>query len=292
MRCIIIPLLVISCSGATYECITQECKFDLKVTTNSTYIDPFIITRNMAETQTQVSSYVTQTVNTTLGVLQIITNPSSPNPVGAFVGGGTGNKAILQLNQFHLLKLSDLTYVDIEYKINFAGGANVPYLNFTIDLDCILDEDVNVLTLAQIRSRRRIIVLHSLFSTQVGPDADGFKVYSATQATAAWAIVGTPTLGMAQNPSSYGTLSSFDFSSYPQACIINGVSGDGGLPRNLSNPACVTGAGLPGTASADCGKSMAGIFVNMGDSTNLVNYDIYIKRIRINSNTVSFKENY
>ena len=75
---------------------------------------------------------------------------------------GQGNKAILQLTQFDKLKLSDLNYVDIEYKTIIADGGNVPYLNFylnlVVDLDCIFDEDFSVLTLSQLRARRRIIV--------------------------------------------------------------------------------------------------------------------------------------
>ena len=258
MKALILLSLLIGCTGQTYECFTEKrCDFDFKKTETSVYIDPYIITKSIAEGQPQLNSNIIQTVNTTLGVLQIDTLASPPNAVGAFVGGGTGNKAILQLNQFNALKLSDINYIDVEYKMIISGGGNVPYLNLVVDLDCIFDEDVNVLTLTQLRARRRIIVWHSLFSGTTTATDNGFTLYSSTSAQNGFAIVGTPQLGMSANPTTYQTLNQFDYATYPNACIVNGVNGDGGLPRNMLNPVCVTGAALPGTASADCGKNMA-----------------------------------
>lgn len=286
---------ILHCSGQTYQCFTSdapECQYKLKTETTSTYIDPYIITKAIAEGQPQINSNITQTVNSLLGVMEITTTASPANAVGSFVGGGVGNKAILQLTQFNTMKLSDINYVDIEYQTIISGGGNVPYLNFVIDLDCIFDEDVNTLTLAQLRARRRILVWHSLFAGNAVSTSGGFTLYSSTTAQNGFAIVGAPQLGMSSNPVSYQTLDQFDYATYPNACIVNGVNGDGGLPRNLSNPVCVTGAGLPGTASADCGKNMSGIFINIGDSGNLANYSVQIKKITIKDKTVSFREIY
>lgn len=289
---LLIALLILRCVGQTYVCfsdpIPESCKFDIR----SQYIDPYIITRSIAEGQPQMNSNITQTVNTTLGVLEVTTTASPPNAVGSFVGGGTGNKGILQLNQFNAIKLSDINYVGIEYKTIVAGGGNVPYLNLVVDLDCIFDEDVSVLTLTQLRARRRIIVWHSLFAGSNSTDAGGFTKYESYSNQNGFAIVGAPQLGMSANPSSYQTLNQFDFATYPNACIINGVNGDGGLPRNLSNASCVTGTGLPGTASADCGKNMSGIFVNVGDSMNTVDYSVQIRNIWIKDKVISFREIY
>lgn len=287
---------LISCSGNTYQCFVDNppsiCEYDINKKTIKTELNPYIITRAIAEGQEQINSNITQTVNTTLGVLEVTTHPSIPNAVGRFVGGGTGNKAILQLNQFNTLKLSEINYVSIEYKTIIAGGGNVPYLNLVVDLDCIFDEDVATLTLTQLRARRRVIVWHSLFAGSNSTDADGFTKYESNSNQNGFAIVGTPQLGMSANPVSYQTLSQFDFTSHPNACIVNGVNGDGGLPRNLNNPVCITGAGLPGTTSADCGKNMAGIFVNIGDSMNTSNYSVQIRNIWIKDKTISFREIY
>lgn len=286
------------CTGQTYVCFTEnppvQCYFNSNSSVNTTnaYIDPYIITKAIAEGQPQINSNITQTVNATLGVMEITTAASPLNPVGSFVGGGRGNKAILQLSQFNTLKLSDLNYVAIEYKTVIAGGGNIPYLNFAVDLDCIFDEDLNTLNLTQLRSRRRIIVWHSLFAATTSTDANGFTKYESTAAQNGFAIVGTPLLGMSSNPSSYQTLSQFDFTTYPNACIFNGVNGDGGLPRNTSNGACNTGAALPGTASADCGKNMSGIFVNIGDSMNTSLYSVQIRNIWIQDKIISFREIY
>lgn len=287
-----------NCTGQTYVCFTQNppanCYFNtnMSLNTSNTVIDPYIITKAIAESQPQINSNIIQTVNTTLGVMEITTISSPPNPIGSFVGGGTGNKAILQLNQFNTIKLSEINYVAIEYKTIIAAGGNVPYLNFVIDLDCIFDEDVSALTLTQIRARRRVVVWHSLFSGTNLTDANGFTKYESTSNQNGFAIVGAPQLGMSPNPSSYQTLSQFDFITYPNACIVNGVNGDGGLPRNTTNGTCNTGAGLPGTASADCGKNMSGIFVNIGDSTNTALYSVQIKNIWIKDKVISFREVY
>jgi len=291
-----ILLLILNCAGQTYQCFgdapPKSCEFEFKKDTSTAYIDPYIITKAIAEGQPQINSNITVTVNSTLGVVEITTSASPLNPVGSFVGGGQGNKAILQLNQFDRMKLSDLNYVDIEYKTIIAGGGNVPYLNFVVDLDCVFDEDLSVLTLTQLRARRRVIVWHSLFAGSSTATDSGFTKYSSANSQNGFAIVGTPQLGMSANPSSYQTLSQFDFTTYPNACIVNGVNGDGGLPRNTSNATCNTGAALPGTASADCGKNMAGIFVNTGDSMNTANYSVQIRKITIKDKTISFREVY
>lgn len=289
-------LLILNCAGQTYQCFVEPlpkaCEFDINSTKPSAYIDPYIITKAIAEGQPQINSNITMTVNSTLGVVEITTSASPLNPVGSFVGGGQGNKAILQLNQFDKLKLSDLNYIDIEYKTIIAGGGNVPYLNLVVDLDCIFDEDLNVLTLSQLRARRRVVVWHSLFAGSSVATDNGFTIYSSSNTQNGFAIVGAPQLGMSANPSSYQTLNQFDFTTYPNACIINGVNGDGGLPRNTSNATCNTGAALPGTASADCGKNMTGIFVNTGDSMNTANYSVQIRKITIKDKTISFREIY
>lgn len=301
MKWIFLSLLVsflINCTGQTYICFTQnppsQCYFNTNnsVNTTNTYIDPYIITKAIAEGQPQINSNIIQTVNTALGVMEITTSASPLNPIGSFVGGGRGNKAILQLTQFNTLKLSEINYVAIEYKTIIAAGGNVPYLNFVVDLDCIFDEDISALTLTQIRARRRILVWHSLFSGSNSTDADGFTKYESTPNQTGFAIVGAPLLGMSSNPSSYQTLTQFDFATYPNACIINGVNGDGGLPRNLSKPACVTGAALAGTDSADCGKDMSGIFINIGDSMNTLLYSVQIRKVWIKDKTISFREIY
>jgi len=293
----LILLLLFNCAGQTYNCFissSSECQFDLKTNNlnSNSAIDPYVITRSIAEGQFQINSNITMTVNSVLGVVEITTAASSLNPIGSFVGGGRGNKAILQLNQFNRLKLSELNYIGIEYKTIIASGGNVPYLNLVIDLDCVFDEDVNALTLNELRARRRIIVWHSLFAGSNSTDVNGFTKYESYSNQNGFAIVGAPQLGMSANPSNYQTLNQFDFTTYPDACIINGVNGDGGLPRNVSNPVCNTGASLAGTVTADCGKNMNGIFVNVGDSMNTSNYSVQIKNIWIKDKKISFRETY
>ena len=281
--------LLLNCTGQTYDCFVHEC-FDLRQKQTERVLDPWIIYKFQAQEQTQVSSNSFFTISGKIATLK--TTASSAKPIGSFVGGGNGNKAIIQIHQFNGLKLSDVASVSIVYKTITQSGGNIPYFNFSIDVDSANDEDYNTLTISQLRTRRRIIVMHTLSSAQSGPDADGFTTYTSTPSTSAWAIVGTPLLGLNQNPISYGPLNTFDYATYPNAIVLNDRSADGGLPRDLSDPYCVTGAGLPGTHLSKCGKYHTGVFINVGDSTNLTDYEFQIKSVTINSNTVTFSDQY
>jgi hypothetical protein len=72
-------------------------------------------------------------------VLSITTPATAANPVGQFVGGGTGNKGIVQLDGFDGLKLSDLAGVELDAKMVTGGTSNF-YMNFLVDLDCVKNE--------------------------------------------------------------------------------------------------------------------------------------------------------
>lgn len=57
----LILLLLFNCSGQTYNCFistSKECEFDLKINSlnSNSEIDPYIITRSMAENQPQINS--------------------------------------------------------------------------------------------------------------------------------------------------------------------------------------------------------------------------------------------
>ncbi|MFM7331304.1 MAG: hypothetical protein ACKO1L_06540 [Brachymonas sp.] len=76
---------------------------------------------------------------------------------------------------------------------------------------------------------------------------------------------------------------------YPNACIVDGVSADGGLPRNLTIPACVTGAALPTTASAACGQAHKGALILLGDSNSLAAKTYQVKRVKIKDRVIVFR---
>lgn len=247
---------------------------------NSLFIDqPALATMTQANSVTL--SIVTDGSGTK--VLSMLTPATGLQPIGAYVGGGRGNKGILEVGGFDGLKLSDMGSVELDAKFG-SGTAGNFYMNFLVDLDCVKNEDLNVLTIADIRINRRIIVwIPGAGSLQ----PDGYTRYSVTPTDSAWLIVGSPTLSMGQNPS--GPATALGLSGFPNACIVDGVSADGGLPRNTSNAACVTGAALPTTASAACGAPHKGALVLIGDSNNTAAKEYLVKRIKIQDRVVTFR---
>ncbi len=216
-------------------------------------------------------------------VLSISTPATSLQTTGTFVGGGRGNKAIAQLDGFGGLKLADLAGVELDAKLVTGGTGNF-YMNFLVDLDCVKNEDVNTMTIADIRANRRVIV----WIPGAGVlQPDGYTRYNVAPTDAQWLIVGSPTLGMGANPS--GPATALGLTGFPNACIVDGVSADGGLPRNLNQPACVTGAALPTTASAACGVGHKGALILLGDSNNTAAKSYNIKRVKIKERVIVFR---
>jgi hypothetical protein len=220
-------------------------------------------------------------------VLVISTPATSQQATGTFVGGGRGNKGIVQLDGFDGLKVADLGAVELDATMVTGGTLNF-YMNFIVDLDCVKNEDVTTMTIADIRASRRIMVWNPGAGV-IQPD--GYTRYSTSASAADWRIVGNPPLGFGLNPSGIAAAltPTFSLAGYPNACIVDGVSADGGLPRNLNVPACVTGAALPTTASASCGVGTKGALILLGDSNNITAKTYKIKRVKIKDREVVFR---
>ena len=214
-------------------------------------------------------------------VLVMATPATAPSAAGRYVGGGTGNKVVIGLEGFDGLKLADLGTVELDAKL-VGGGTSNFYMNFLVDLDCSKDEDLSVLSIAQLRERRRIIV----WIPGVGVlQADGYSRYSVAATDAQWLIVGSPSLGMGVNPS--GPATALGLTGFPNACIVDGVSADGGLLRNQSIPACVSAAALPTSALAQCGLPHMGAMVLLGDSVNTLAKEWRVQRVKIKDRVVT-----
>jgi hypothetical protein len=251
-----------------------------------------IIAQPDLNTMPQANSVTASVVTDGSGsrVLSFITPTTTQAPIGTFVGGGRGNKGIVQLSGFDGLKVADMGSLELDTQL-ISGTNNLLYMNFIVDLDCVKNENTTAsttLTLADIRASRRILVWDPSFTGTV-LQPDGYNRYSANTSTAAWFIVGSPSFGIGLNPSGPPTSLTSLVAAHPNACIADGVSGDGGLPRNVSIPACVTGAALPTTASAACGVSHAGALLLLGDSGNTSQREWRIKRIKIKDRTATFQ---
>lgn len=230
------------------------------------------------------SATVTVALDAGQPVLQMTTPATTAFTPGNFVGGGTGNKVIVGFDGFDGLKLSDMASVEVDMK-PIVGGASNFYMNFLVDLDCVKDEDASVLTLADIRVRRRVLV----WIPGAGVlQPDGYTRYSVASTDSAWLIVGTPALGMGVNPTGPATPLT-NWTGGAASCLVDGISGDGGLPRNLTVPACVTNAGLPATASAQCSLPNKAALLILGDSVTLVSKQVQVKRLKIKDREITFQ---
>jgi hypothetical protein len=229
-------------------------------------------------------------IASTAGVLSM-TLDAGANAIGAYVGGGLGNKAVLQLPGLAGVKVSDLKQIELELKGDAGGiGQGLPYayLNFTVDLHCDATPLQAGATLAQVRARRRILIFDTYYHFMQSASAistSEFKSIAITPATPGWRISGgTPVGTVAVNPQYNGseTLEGFDHDAYPDACIVDGITGDGGMLRAAAADAsCATPAALSPTDLAVCGAPYSGPILVLGDSSTTTASQWQFKRVKV-----------
>ncbi len=219
-----------------------------------------------------------------------MTLPEAANAVGAFIGGGNGNKAVLQLPGFHGMKLRDFKNMSLDVKgPPKVGGKNVyAYVNIVVDLQCDLSPLPANATLADVRARRRILIYDPYYTyVQQSPTQFNESTYTTMSfdfTSPGWranpgAALGT---GFAVTPSYSGseTFTGFE-AAYPDACIVDASAGDGGMFRDRgADAACATSSGLSETAPAACGKAHSGVTVILGDSNTTFATQWKVKNIR------------
>lgn len=203
-------------------------------------------------------------------VLTTIATPQSP--IGAFVGGGRGNKVLAGMPDYHRFALSQLESIAFESKNVSASG--YMYLNLIVDLDCQLNESASA-TIADLRANRKVLVVNTF--TETAKDS-GYTSYAIAKGDAHWLQVGGGALP-ANEPGA--PLSAF-LSSHPNACIVNSTSADGGLPREVGT-GCQTGAALATTAPGYCGRAVSGILFILGDSTTLTQNNWKLRKVTVNN---------
>ncbi|MDM0002946.1 hypothetical protein QTI24_30465 [Variovorax sp. J22P240] len=223
--------------------------------------------------------------------------------VGAYVGPGTGNKAILQLPGLNGVKLStfkDMT-LDVKGESNYYNGSGLPnlytYVNFVVDLQCTGQPLAAGTTIDQVRAQRRIVIFDPFYKfIQRDNSISATDFFSAKFdfGTGGWRASAGTSLGSGVfvpnlQPQGYNgseTLQTFDFQTYPNACIVDGISADGGLYRDTTDPQCVTSGGLTGNMPASCGKTHSGALVVLGGSTILTVSEWKVKKVRFNGTNV------
>jgi hypothetical protein len=216
------------------------------------------------------------------------------NDVGSYVGGGNGNKAILQLPGLDGMKLIDFKDMTLDLK-GVSGypnsGYSYVYVNFLVDLNCDGSALPANATLDDLRVKRRIVIydpfVKFIQQNPTGISATEFSKVNFSRATGGWRVsAGTPVgagVAIGQNYQGNETLQSFDFATYPNACIVNAASGDNGMFRDAAaDPACATSGPLATSAPAACGKAHSGAMVVLGDSYTTKENEWQVKKVRLN----------
>lgn len=204
------------------------------------------------------------------------------SPIGAFVGSGIGNKAVLQLGGLDGMKLRDFHSMTVDLKGDVAGVTAPPIspyvsLNLTVDLACSTAALPNNPTLADLRARRLILSFdpyyHFIAPSGSNPrlSSDAFTLMTVTPATPGWRVSSdAPSdIGVAITPNYNGseTLEGFDYETYPDACIVSAATGDGGMFRNTQENTCATGAALVPGDPASCAVPYSGALLFLGSSS-------------------------
>lgn len=198
------------------------------------------------------------------------------HPVGAFFGGGDGNKAVLQVAGLAGTKVKDLQQVMLDFQAgSLPVGQPYLYINMLIDLDCSAAPLPADATAQQVHARRRVLIYDPFYKFfQADPSSlstTEFKTLTITPDMPGWRITGGTVsgndTGVEEVSQSTGTLTTFNHEQFPNACIVDGISADGGLFRDKSaDPACDTTSGLAGGVPAVCGKAHSGFLVVLSDS--------------------------
>lgn len=252
-----------------------------------------VVTASAAAAQPQFNNSTLAVISATGGPqLQMVTGTTTTT-AGTYVGGGVGNKAILQVAGFDGLKITDLDSVQLETLTTAYSSGDGPYINLLVDLDCVKNEDaLPAATLGDLRAGRRMLVLNFSQMPPAGITAtsDGFSRYSIDRSTPVWNIGGASGLGLIGNPSApQRALTAFDSATYPNACIVDARSGDAGLFRDRgADPSCNTTAALGATDKAVCSAPSLGLLLAVGGSGNVQPFDSRIRSLKVNTRTITF----
>ena len=235
------------------------------------------------------------------GVLSMTTGSGPAAPVGAFVGGGTGNKAVLQLPGFDGLKVRDFKNIKIEMQPDpgYVHTQYLPYIafDFVIDTQCgqpPLGADASI---ADARVRYRTVTYDTYYQflspggQHYGELTPGqFSTVVITPQTPGWrSSPGTPIGGTDVSGSETGG-TPLDVDALPaEACFADAAPADGGMFRDKEAlPACDTAAGLGTTAPAACGAPYRGAYLFLGSSSNQASSTWQVRSLQYNDGMRTF----
>ncbi|HZY19824.1 MAG TPA: hypothetical protein VFE82_15225 [Ramlibacter sp.] len=233
----------------------------------------------------------------------VLKTSAGAGAVGAYVGGGNGNKAILQLPGFAGMKLHDFRQMTLDLRslgaLPTQTDTSLPYVavNLMVDLNCDTTPLAAGATVQDARNRRRILTFDPYYTflqppVQIGAE---FRSMTFTPESGGWRISAGAAVdqdtGVEESVhGSQSTLAGFDFARYPNACIVDGISADAGMFRNrAADPACNTASALAGSAPAVCGLAHSGAWLILGHSAMLKAGHWEVRKVRVNDRTITFR---
>lgn len=177
---------------------------------------------------------------------------------GAFNGAGTGNKALVGLNQYDDMLVSDIT--DMAVIARRDRGSSFFYFNMQVDCDG--DDAFNPAV-------DGIVVVDSDSLGDFDLVTDAMTVIDIDPADAVFKMVGGPKASCGNLPSHLGGAVGSPLTDMPgTATLWNGSTGDGGMPRDTE---------------------LAAVLFVMGDSANQQARTMTISSIIFNGTEYSFK---
>jgi len=166
----------------------------------------------------------------------VLVTGEGTNEAGAFNGGGTGNKAIAGVPGLDGRALS--AFEGISFEARSDQGTQHAYLNVQVDLTCGGEAT-------------RILVVDAQTFGDPEDLGEGWRSYAAAADEAQWKVVGGLDDLLPGHLESTGAALGPVLEAYPQACLRDADTGDGGMPAGEVTSAVMLVLGDSGTTSAN-----------------------------------------
>lgn len=177
---------------------------------------------------------------------------------GAFNGAGTGNKALIGLNQYNDMRASDITGISVTARRDRGSS----FFYFNMQVDCDGDGAFNA-------ASDGIVVVDSGTVADLALATGVMTTIDIDPADAVFKMVGGPKAGCGNLPSHLGGAAGSPLTDLPAtARLWNGSTGDGGMPRDTE---------------------LAAVLFVMGDSANQQARTMTVESINFDGDEYSFK---
>jgi hypothetical protein len=190
-------------------------------------------------------------------VMQSYDTTAAKTEKGAFNGDGTGNKALIGLNGYNDMRVSDITNIQVTARRDRGSS----FFYFNMQVDCDGDGAFNA-------ANDGIVVVDSDTLGDFALATGVTTTIDIVPADAVFKMVGGPKASCSNLPSHLGVVGSPLTDLPATARLWNGSTGDNGMPRDTE---------------------MAAVLFVMGDSVNQQSRTMTVDSIVFNGDEYSFK---